>query len=120
MTEDEARIAVRATLAVMTRLAEKTRTAADDLLLQILRSNEAKLTIAVHALAKCPAPPSPEQVAAALAAVGIHVRTNYRLKIRQSDCAISALEALPDAIPNSGYPQFLERSCMNNGRPLST
>lgn len=73
MTEDEARVAVRATLAVMTRLAGKTRTAADDLLLQILRSNEAKLAAAVLDLTRDPTPPSPERVAAALANVGIHV-----------------------------------------------
>ena len=36
MTEAEAHVAVRATLAVMTRIAEKTRTAADDVLTQIL------------------------------------------------------------------------------------
>jgi hypothetical protein len=73
MTEDEARVAVRATLAVMTRLAEKTRTAADDLLLQVLRSNEARLSAAVLDLTKDPTPPTPERVAAALAAVGIRV-----------------------------------------------
>jgi hypothetical protein len=73
MTEDEARVAVRATLAVMTRLAEKTRTAADDLLLSILRSNEAKLAAAVLDLTHDLTPPSPDRVAAALAAVGIRV-----------------------------------------------
>lgn len=73
MTEDEARAAVRATLAVMTRLAEKTRTSADDVLLQILRSNEAKLTAAVLDLARDPSPPTAERVAAALTAVGIRV-----------------------------------------------
>ena len=73
MTEDEARIAVRATLAVMTRLAEKTRTAADDVLTQILRSNEARLTTAVLELAKDSTPPTPERIAAALATAGIHV-----------------------------------------------
>lgn len=73
MTDDEARIAVRATLAVMTRLAEKTRSSADDLLLTVLRSNEAKLTAAVRELASDPAPPTPDRVAAALAAVGIRV-----------------------------------------------
>jgi hypothetical protein len=73
MTEDEARAAVRATLAVMTRLAEKTRTSADDVLLQILRSNEAKLTAAVLDLARDPDPPTAERVAAALTAVGIRV-----------------------------------------------
>ena len=73
MTEAEAHVAVRATLAVMTRIAEKTRTAADDVLTQILRSNEARLTAAVLELAKDPATPTPERVAAALAAAGIHV-----------------------------------------------
>ena len=73
MTEDEARVAVRATLAVMTRLAERTRTKADDVLLQILQSNEGKLAAAVLNLAGDPTPPTPERVAAALAAVGIHV-----------------------------------------------
>lgn len=73
MTDDEARIAVRATLAVMTRLAEKTRTAADDVLTQILCANESRLTAAVLELTKDPAPPTPERVAAALASAGIHV-----------------------------------------------
>jgi hypothetical protein len=73
VTEDEARIAVRATLAVLTRLAEKTRTSADDMLVQILRSNESRLTTAVFDLSKDPTRPSPERVATALAAVGIHV-----------------------------------------------
>jgi hypothetical protein len=73
MTEDEVRTTVRATLAVMTRLAEKTRTSADDMLIQILRSNEARLTAAVLDLAKDPTPPAPERVAAALAAAGIRV-----------------------------------------------
>jgi hypothetical protein len=73
MTEDEARVAIRATLAVMTALAQKTRTAADDVLLQILKSNEAKLATAVLALTRDPTSPSPERVAAALAAAGIRV-----------------------------------------------
>jgi hypothetical protein len=74
MTDDEARTAVRATLAVMARLAERTRTSADDLLVQLLRANEAKLTAAVLDLAKDPVqPPTPERIAAALAAVGIKV-----------------------------------------------
>jgi hypothetical protein len=72
MTEDEVRTAVRAMLAVMDRLAGRTRTAADDMLIQILKSNEAKLTAAVAELVKDPVqPPPPERVAAALAAVGI-------------------------------------------------
>ena len=74
MSEDEARTAVRATIAVMAQLAECTRTGADDLLVQILRSNESKLTTAVIELVKDPAqPPTAEKVAAALSAVGIRV-----------------------------------------------
>lgn len=73
MTEDEARVAVRATLAVMSRLAERTRTAADDVLLQFLRSNESKLAAAVLSLTRDSAPPTPDRVNAALAAVGIRV-----------------------------------------------
>jgi hypothetical protein len=73
MTDDEARTVVRTTLAVMARLAERTRTPADDLLVQILRSNEAKLAEAVMDLVKDPAPPTAERIAAALAAVGIRV-----------------------------------------------
>ena len=73
MTEDEARTAVRATLALMARLAAKTRTPADDLLVQILHTNEARLATAVLDLTKDPTPPTPERIAAALAAVGIHV-----------------------------------------------
>lgn len=73
MTEDEARIAVRATLAVMARLAEKTRTAADDMLIQILRANEGKLAAAVLDLTRETTPPTPERVSAALTAAGIRV-----------------------------------------------
>jgi len=72
MTENEVRSAVRAMLAIMDRLARRTRTAADDMLVQILKLNEAKLTAAVAELVKDPVqPPSPERVAGALAAVGI-------------------------------------------------
>lgn len=73
MTEGEARVTVEATLAVLTRLAEKTRTSADDLLIQILRSNEAKLVAAVVQLSMDATPPTPERVSAALAAAGIRV-----------------------------------------------
>jgi hypothetical protein len=72
MKDDEARVAVRATLAVMSRLAERTRTAADDILIQLLKANEPKLTEAVADLLKDKVqPPSNERIAAALAAVGI-------------------------------------------------
>jgi len=73
MTDDEAHIAVRATLALLTRVAEKTRSPVDDLLMQILARNEAKLATAVRELAKDPTPPTPERIAAALTAVGIKV-----------------------------------------------
>lgn len=72
MTEDEARVAVRTTFAVLTRLAATTRTQADDLLLQMLQANETKLTRAVQELANDPVQPPPaERITAALAHVGI-------------------------------------------------
>ncbi|HJZ93142.1 MAG TPA: hypothetical protein VKE40_19855 [Gemmataceae bacterium] len=72
MNEPEVRNAVRITLAVLARLAERTRTPADDLLLQILARNEERLTAAVLDLLTDPVqPPTPERVSAALAAVGI-------------------------------------------------
>ena len=56
----------------MSRLAERTRTAADDILIQLLKANEPKLTEAVADLLKDKVqPPSNERIAAALAAVGI-------------------------------------------------
>jgi|GEM_PF-5497638 len=75
MKDDEsARVAVRATLAVMAKLAERTRTAADDILIQLLRANEPKLTDAVAELLQDKVqPPSNERIAAALAHVGIRV-----------------------------------------------
>ena len=71
MTDDEARIAVRTTIAVMAQLAGRTRTATDDLLVQLLKSNEAKITTAVTDLSKDATPPMSERISAALAAVGI-------------------------------------------------
>ena len=74
MTEAEARTAVQATLAVLSRIAERTRTPADNLMIQILRTSEAKLAAAVRDLANDPVqPPTPERIAAALNAVGIQV-----------------------------------------------
>lgn len=72
MTEQDAATAVRATLAVMARLAEQTRTPTDNVLVQMLQSNESRLTRAVLALGDQPA--TPERVAAALASVGITVK----------------------------------------------
>jgi hypothetical protein len=71
MTDDETRNAVRMTIAVMAQLAGRTRTAADDLLVQILQSNETRLTSAIIDLLKVPTPPTAERISAALAAVGI-------------------------------------------------
>jgi hypothetical protein len=71
MTDDEARTAVRTTIAVMAQLAGRTRSAADDLLVQILKSNETRLTTAVIDLLKEPILPTAERISAALSAVGI-------------------------------------------------
>lgn len=72
MTQDEARTAVRTTLALLAKIAERTRTPADDLLIQIVHQNEAKLATAVVELSKdAVQPPSAERMTAALAAVGI-------------------------------------------------
>jgi len=72
--DDSARVAVRATLAVMAKLSERTRTATDDILIQLLKANEPKLTDAVAELLQDTVqPPSSERIAAALAHVGIRV-----------------------------------------------
>ena len=72
MTDDEARTAVRTTIALMAQLAGRTRTATDDLLVQLLKSNEQRLTTAVIDLLEDPnQPPSAERISAALAKVGI-------------------------------------------------
>ena len=76
MTEEEARTAVRTTIAVMARLAQSTRTTVDNVLVEILRGNEARLTAAVLELANDPTqPPSPERISQALSTVGIHPAT---------------------------------------------
>ena len=72
MSRDEVEVVVRATLALMRKLAERTRTPADDLMVSILRANEGRLTDAVVALLQEPVqPPSDERVSEALASVGI-------------------------------------------------
>jgi hypothetical protein len=74
VTHDEVRAAVRATLAVVGRLAGCTRTPADDLLAVILRANEAKLADAVAELLKdSDKPLTADRVAAALQGVGVKV-----------------------------------------------
>jgi hypothetical protein len=74
MNQDVAHTAVRATLAVLERLAKRTRTPADDLLFQMLRANEGRLVDAVASLIAEPdQPPTDDRVAAALQHVGIRV-----------------------------------------------
>ena len=68
MTDDQARTAVRTTIAVMAQLAGRTRTATDDLLVQLLKSNELKLSAAVSELLKDQTPPTAERITAALSA----------------------------------------------------
>jgi hypothetical protein len=69
-----ARAAVRTTIAVLARLARRTRTPADDLLAQMLRANEDRIVAAVTDLLAQPGqPPSDDDIAAALKRVGIDV-----------------------------------------------
>lgn len=66
--------AVRTTLAVLCRVAARTRSQADDLMTQILCANEAKIVEAVERLlADSGQPPTDEQIVAALRDVGINV-----------------------------------------------
>lgn len=74
MTDADALVAVRATLAVMARLAASTRSPADDLLVQMLQANESRLTRAVFELSQSADALTPERVAKALDGVGIHVK----------------------------------------------
>ena len=72
MDPNAARAAVRTTLAVLARLARRTRTPADDLLAQMLRANEDRLVEAVaDLLAQAGQPPGDDDIAAALKRVGI-------------------------------------------------
>ena len=74
MSQEEVKTVVGVTLAVMGRIAQRTRTKADDLMVAILSANQDRLTQAVHSLLAQPQqPPTDEQVALALAAVGIRV-----------------------------------------------
>lgn len=74
MTYDEVRAAVRATLAVVSRLAGCTRTPADDVFTAVLRANEARLADAVAELLKDPNQPlTADRVKAALQGVGVKV-----------------------------------------------
>ena len=74
MDRDEVRVVVRVTLAVLGRIARRTRTQADDLMASILQANEERLVDAVMVLLAHPDDrPTEEQVAAALKSVGIQV-----------------------------------------------
>jgi hypothetical protein len=72
MDRTAVRTAVRTTLAVMARIARRTRTPTDDVLIQMLKANEDRLVEAVtDALAQANQPPSDDDIAAALDRVGI-------------------------------------------------
>jgi hypothetical protein len=65
--------AVRTTLATLSRIAGRTRSQADDVMTQILCSNEGRIVEAVERLLAAPdQPPTDEQIAAALRDVGIN------------------------------------------------
>ena len=71
MERAEVKKVVAVTLALLRRIAQRTRTAADDLLAAILQANEERLVDAVMELLKESAAPTEEQVTRALLQVGI-------------------------------------------------
>lgn len=74
MDRESVKVVVRTTLILLTRLARRTRTQADDLMASLLQANEERLVDAVLKLLSSPdRPPTEEQVAEALAAVGIRL-----------------------------------------------
>jgi hypothetical protein len=74
MERENVQVVVRTTLTLMARLAKRTRTQADDLMASMLQANEDRLVDAVLKLLSSPdRPPTEEQVAEALASVGIRV-----------------------------------------------
>jgi hypothetical protein len=74
MERENVQVVVRTTLTLMARLAKRTRTQADDLMVAMLQANEDRLVEAVLKLPSSPdRPPTEEQIAEALAAVGIRV-----------------------------------------------
>jgi hypothetical protein len=74
MDRESVQVAIRATLLLLDRLSQRTRTPADDLLMSILQRNEDRLIEAVLRLLSSPVqPPTDEQVVEALASVGIRV-----------------------------------------------
>jgi len=73
MTREEVQTTVRTTLIALARIAQRTRTPVDDVMVQILRSNEARLVEAVVAvLGSSKQPPSEDAIVQALEKVGIH------------------------------------------------
>lgn len=74
MDRDSVRTVVRVTLAVLTRLARRTRTQADDLMAAILQTNEERIVDAVLKVLETPgAVPTEAQIVEALKSVGIQV-----------------------------------------------
>jgi hypothetical protein len=74
MGREAVQTAVRTTLAVLVRVAGRTRSQADDLMTQILCANEGRIVAAVERLLADPQqPPTDEQITAALRDVGINV-----------------------------------------------
>jgi hypothetical protein len=74
MDRESVRLVVRTTLVLLTRIARRTRSQADDLMAGILQVNEDRLVETVLKLAVSPSqPPTEQQVVEALKAVGISV-----------------------------------------------
>lgn len=75
MDRDSLKTVVRATLMLMTRIAKRTRTQADDLLVSILQANEERLVDALAVLLSDSGGgvPTEQQVVQALERVGIRV-----------------------------------------------
>ncbi len=74
MDREIVKLAVRTTLALLARLALRTRTPSDDLMSAMLKSNEERIVDAVLELANDPAqPPTEAQITQALQHVGIKV-----------------------------------------------
>jgi hypothetical protein len=74
MDRESVRVVVRTTLILLARLAQRTRTQADDLMASMLQANEDRLVDAVmHLMSSSNAPPTEEQIVEALKSVGIKV-----------------------------------------------
>jgi hypothetical protein len=74
MDRESVRVVVRTTLILLARLAQRTRTSADDLMASMLEANEDRIVDAVIKLMSISsAPPTEEQIVEALKSVGIKV-----------------------------------------------